>query len=333
MSSEKLLTGKERIKRAIEFNCPDRLPMEFPAMNDSDSEDFRWTRVIKYEANGRERYDEWGCLWRQSEINNIGYVAGNPLQNWDDLSTYRFPDPDNPAFFDGMEERAGKLNREKYIKTHLQYPLFDRLHMLRGFENLMYDFYTERKKLEILADKLIEFDIGLIKNIHKRFHGLIDGIRFADDWGSEQNSFISTDLFDEFFKPRYIKLFTACHEAGWHVWFHSCGKVTNLVSSLLDAGVQVLNLQQPNVLGIEEFGRKFSGKVCFSTIADIQHTLPTKDAVKIVDEVKKLIKYWAASNGGLIPQGYGNGESIGTTETALRIMYEAFKKYDPFVKS
>ena len=328
MPSTEIMTGKERIKRAIEFSGPDRLPMEFPAVGDCDSEGFMWTRVIKHDPNGYERYDEWGCLWRTSNVQNIGYVAGHPLENWDNFSSYQFPDPDNPAFFEGMEERAKNLDRNKYIKTHLQYPLFDRLQMLRGFENCMCDFYNEREKLEILADKLIDFDIKLAKNINSRFPDLIDGIRFADDLGSELNSFISIELFDEFYKPRYKKLFDVCHQFGWHVWFHSCGNVKNLVPSLIEAGVHVLNLQQPNVLGLEEFGKKFAGKVCFSTIADIQQTLPSKDPVKIINEVKSLVKYWSTSAGGLIPQGYGNGAPIGTTEEALRVMYEAFKKYD-----
>jgi uroporphyrinogen decarboxylase len=319
------MTSKERVRRAIEFKSPDKLPMEFPEY--SDSEDFTWSRVWTKDPQSNGSFDEWGCLWIQSQVHNIGQVKSNPVADWDSFSSYRFPDPDNPAFFAGMEDRAKGLNRDKYIKAHLQYPLFDRLQMLRGFENLMLDFYTDREKLEELADRLIEFDVRLIENISRRFPGVIDGIRFADDWGSEQNSFISAALFDDFFKPRYEKLFAACHKAGWHIWFHSCGKVTNLVPSLIDAGVNVFNFQQPNVLGIEEFGRQFAGKVCFSTLADIQRTLPTNDPVKIEAEVQQLVKYWAVPEGGLIPSGYGDGLAIGTTAESLRVMYEAFKKY------
>jgi hypothetical protein len=118
------------------------------------------------------------------------------------LASYSFPDAEDPAFYEGMEERSRSLDRDKYIKTGIFMVLFERFHSLRGFENLMLDFYLEREKFEALADRIVEFDIGIIRNTARRFPGLIDGIGFSGDWGTGQAAFISVELFDEFFKPR-----------------------------------------------------------------------------------------------------------------------------------
>ena len=210
--------------------------------------------------------------------------------------------------------------------------LFERLHSLRGFENLMLDFYIEREKIEALADRIVEFDLGIIRELSRRFPDLIDGIGFTDDWGTEQAAFISVDLFDEFFKPRYKRIFDACHNAGWHVWLHSCGKVTALIPSLIEAGANVFNLQQPRLLGIEKFGSQFAGKVCLSSCVDIQHTLPFKSIPEIEDEAGLLLECWSSANGGFIASDYGDSQAIGVTDTAKTAMFNAFRKYDPFMK-
>jgi hypothetical protein len=326
------MISKERVKRAIEFKTPDRLPMEFDAYGISDTMGFGWNQIGTGDRGTRKSLDEWGCTWTRSEVENMGLVTENPLDEWDKLGDYKFPDPDDPVFWEGTEERSRRLNLNKYIKTGIFMVFFERLHSLRGFENLMLDFYFERKKLEALADRIAEFDIGIIRNTARRFPGLIDGIGFSDDWGTEQAAFISVELFDEFFKPRYKNIFRACHEAGWHVWLHSCGKITTLVPSLIDAGVDVFNLLQPRVFGIEEFGKQFAGKTCFSTCADIQHTLPFKSPLEIEEEVKLLLKYWATAEGGFILSDYGDNNAVGVSEESHRAMFDAYNRHDPYKK-
>ena len=324
------MTSKERVKRTIEFKNPDKLPMEFSAFGVSDTAWFGWNQIGTGDNTKRETIDEWGCTWGRSEVKNMGQVTGNPLDDWDKLSGYKFPDPDDPVFWVNTEERAKLLDKDLYIKTGIFMVLFERLHSLRGFENLMLDFYIEREKLENLADRIVEFDIGIIKNTARRFPGLINGISYTDDWGTEQAAFISVELFDEFFKPRYKKIFDVCHEAGWHVWLHSCGKVTSLIPSLIEAGADVFNLQQPRVFGLEKFGKMFAGKTCFSSCVDIQHTLPFKTAPEIEDEAKLLLEYWSTPRGGFVASDYGDSQAIGVTENAKRAMFDAFIKHDPY---
>ncbi|MDR0656860.1 MAG: hypothetical protein LBG22_11145, partial [Treponema sp.] len=326
------MISKERIKRAIEFRTPDRLPMEFWAYNISDTIGLGWNQIGTGDRSKRETVDEWGCTWGRSEVANMGLVIKHPLADWATLANYEFPDPDNVVFYAGMEEKAKNLG-DKYVVTGIFMVLFERLHSLRGFEGLMLDFYMEPDKLAALTDRIVEFDVGVINNISRRFPGLIDGIRFTDDWGTELNAFISRELFDEFFKPRYKIIFDACHEAGWHVWLHSCGKITSLIPSLIDSGVNVFNLLQPRVLDIEAFGKQFAGKTCFSTCADIQHTLPFKSPSEIDEEVQLLLRHWATPEGGFILSDYGDSQAVGVSEAAKRIMFDAYIRHDPYIRA
>jgi hypothetical protein len=85
-------------------------------------------------------------------------------------------------------------------------------------------------------------------------------------------------------------------------------------------------------LGIEEFGKRFAGKVCFSTLCDIQRTLPFKGKNEIEEEAKLLIDCWGTEKGGLILSDYGDGGAIGVPISKKQIMFEAFMKNDRWKK-
>jgi hypothetical protein len=125
-------------------------------------------------------------------------------------------------------------------------------------------------------------------------------------------------------------LFDAIHAAGWHVWMHSCGKVNAYLERLIEIGVNVINLQQPRALGIEEVGAQFRGQICFESLCDIQHTLPFKGIDEIREEAGLLMKHWAAPDGGFILSDYGDGRAIGVSDEIKRMMLQAFMDLDPY---
>jgi uroporphyrinogen decarboxylase len=321
----------EVVCRAIEFRRPDRLPVFFETLGISDVHSVEWNQIGTGDRSLRETLDEWGCTWARSEIENMGQVKGHPLADWRAWDAYRWPDPDDPAFYDGMEARfAG--SEGKYVRTGIFMLLFERMHSLHGFEDTLTDLYLEREHSEALADRIVEFDLGIIENIRRRFGDRVHGFSFTDDWGTQQNVFVRPALWDEFFKPRYRRIFDAIHAAGWHVWMHSCGKVNAYLEGLIEIGLDVINLQQPRALGIEEIGRQFRGRICFESLCDIQHTLPFKGRDEIRDEARLLLHEWGTPAGGFILSDYGDGAAIGVPPETKRIMLDAFLDVDPWKK-
>ena len=211
--------------------------------------------------------------------------------------------------------------------------LFERMHALYGFENTLKALYLEREWIESLADRIVEFDLKIIENISSRFPGRINGFIFTDDWGTQQALIISPRLWEDFFRPRYQRIFTAIHNAGWHVWMHSCGKINLILNSLIEIGVNVIEPQQPRLLGIEDIGRQFQGKICFASLCDIQHTLPFADDAEIQAEAERLLAHWATPEGGFILIDYGDGTSIGVSLEKKQVMLEAFLKADPWARA
>jgi len=231
-----------------------------------------------------------------------------------------------------MEERF-EGSDGKYIYTDIFMLLFERMHSLRGFQNTLMDLYLEREKIEWLADRIVEFDIEIIKNISSRFPGQIDALTFSDDWGTQQNMFISPELWKEFFKPRYKKIFDVCKSAGWHIWMHSCGKINDIIPELIDIGVDVLNLEQPRLLGIEEIGNKFAGKICFLSGCDIQSTMPYADREAIREEARLLLNCWGTEDGGFIAtMDAENEEDLQIPAWKTEVAEMAFLEFDRWKK-
>lgn len=324
------MTGRERMIRTIEFRKPDCLPVRFSCFGRDDTYLLRWKQIGPGDESKRTSVDEFGCTWSRTEQANMGQITGHPLEDWEDYEGFQFPDPKDPALYEDMAQLLEENGRDKYVFVDIFMLLFERLQSLRGFSNVLIDLYEEPELLGELADRIVEYDIEIIHQIAKRFPTEIQGFHCTDDWGTENGTIISPAMWDEFFRPRYQRIFDEVHKAGWHVWLHSCGKITDVVDGLIDVGVDVLELQQPSVFGIKEFGQRFAGRVCFATLCDIQRTMAFGTDDDIRAEAAEICKYWSTPDGGLFLIDDENGDALGFSNDRRKIMYDAFLNHDPF---
>ena len=125
------MSSYEVVRRAIEFDRPDRLPVRFDWLGITDVRSVPWNQIGTGNNAERRSLDEWGCGWERTDIQNMGQVKGHPLQDWSALDSFRFPDPDTPAFYEGMEQFF-EVEEEIYRCTGIFMLLFERMHALRG---------------------------------------------------------------------------------------------------------------------------------------------------------------------------------------------------------
>ncbi len=329
------MESKEIVRRAIEFDGPPRLPFflgdfwgekmlgpRTDILNDvcdcweMDRQKAGWF----FDNPG---LDDWGCRWERTEVNNMGQVVEHPLADWTRLDDYRPPDPRDPFYFERIDDVIRRAD-DKYVVVTSHFNLIERLHMLHGFEETMIDFRLAPEKTGRVLDMILEFKIAQLDELARRFPGRVHGIFMTDDWGTQSGTFVSPEIFTHFFLDRYRILAEAIHGHGWHFVLHSCGRVNDLVPFFIDAGVDVLNMQQPRAYGIAEIGERFGGKVCFLTTVDIQTTLPEGDARKVRQEAEDLVACWSSPEGGFIVFNYGDAAAIGATDEITEIMFRKF---------
>lgn len=320
------MTSYEVVRRAVEFDSPDRIPIRFASMGLDDTYGVPLLPASGWAAS-QENEDEWGCVWHKptGEVCNMGQPKGHPLADWSHWDQIHFPDPHDPARYDRIEEALQRAEAEdKYVVVGCGFTFFERMHYLRGFENLLMDMALHPTWVHDLAERVLAFPIGIAEEIGKRFKGRIHGFCMTDDWGTQCDTICSLNMWREFYKDRYRRLFDAIHAAGMHAWMHSCGHVNVIVGEWIDCGLDVVNLQQPTNLGIEEMGRDYRGRICFETICDIQMTLPHGTDEQIRSEARLLLEHWRTPKGGFVLSDYGDGKAIGVPDDRKRMMLRAF---------
>ncbi|MFZ2657839.1 MAG: uroporphyrinogen decarboxylase family protein [Victivallales bacterium] len=291
-----MMTSKETVRRAIARTGPGRLPLLFGVTHQEKSDILG---EMFHPADSfhppQANIDEWGIEW-ESLDQTLGQPKNTPLASWDMLSSYAAPDPNAAGRYDHLRAFVGR-NADKYLMATLGISGFNRTMYIRGYENTMEDLYLNRDRIEQLLDMVFSFETEVIKN-YGRFG--IDAVSFFDDWGMQESLMISPELWREMFKPRYRRQFDLAHRLGMHVYFHCCGNIYSIIGDLVEIGADVLNLNQPDLLGIERMGKDFGGRVCFNCPVDHQRLALDGSRDEIFSYVKRLYENLGCFNGGFI---------------------------------
>ena len=274
---------------------PDYVPILY-FNKDKEQSDLIMIDVVRHFMGPDSDRSEWGFQWDR-EDETMGQPIEELIKDWEDFSRLTPPDPCDQERFAKVKETMALYGDDRYYLASLVLTGFTVMTFLRGFSNVMEDFYLERENIEKLADMVFGFEEKIILQLKEYgFHG----VSFFDDWGTQSNLLISPAMRREFFKPRYQRLFDIAHENGLDVYFHCCGAIREILPDFIEIGVDMMNVSQPNLFDIEELGRELGGKVCFVCPVSYQTTSITGTKEDIYRDVKKLVDHLGAFRGGLI---------------------------------
>lgn len=247
-----------------------------------------------------EWLDEWGTRWGHA-FGGVGATPVDyPLKDWASLDEYlatSIPDPNAPG---RMETAAAAIlphKETKYCYGIIHLALFERLHALRGMENVFTDFYMNPSETGRLLDCIETYTVAMVR----RWAVLgADAVFFTDDWGTQTGLMISPSLWREVFKLRYERIFAETHRLGMDVFFHSCGNVTAIAGDLIDAGVDTLDPVQPGAMDIDQMAREYGGKLAFSGAIDVQELLASGTPRQVRDEIRRILDTLGKPFGGAL---------------------------------
>ena len=184
----------------------------------------------------------------------------------------------------------------------------------------MMDLYTDRDRVEQVLDIVFGFENAIIE---QALHYPVDCINFGDDWGTQKGLMISLDLWREIFLPRYRDQFARIKDSGKKIWMHSCGNVHAIIGDWISLGLDVIELLQPDVMGVENLANDFGGKVCFCCSVDHQRRAISGTRDEIFAYAKHLHDTLGTFNGGFI--GYVEDYAcLGMSEQNYQWIREAF---------
>lgn len=189
------------------------------------------------------------------------YTVLKDIKKWKD--TVKMPKTSYPdsAWEESAKIAAAVDRKETFAAVAYFTGVFERLHYLMGMEECMINFYEEPELMHELVDYITEYELKYAEEVTK--HWKPDALFHHDDWGSRTSSFISPDMFSEFIKPAYMKIYGFYKSRGVEIIVHhSDSYAANLVPHMIDMGIDVFQgcVDENNV---PELVKKYGGKISF----------------------------------------------------------------------
>ena len=311
------MTSREVVKAAIRFDGAERIPIDFPEPYGSDF--FFINMNPSPDDRPDNSRDEWGALWENIGVCSLGEVKDFPLKSWDDFNKLIIPDITDPHRWEsirGVRQSAG----EKFV-LGFGISLYERVHFIRGLENTWVDLYENPEQLGRLIDLLVEMNLFAIERYARED---VDGYIFADDWGLQNRLMISPEKWREIWKPRYSRVFRAAHDAGLMTFLHSCGNITDILDDFIEIGLDVIQMDQQENMGLENLGKRFSGRITFWCPVDIQNTMIRGSQEQVRAYCHKLVQYLGTPAGGFMTKWYSDPVGAGHRQQAIDAMCQEF---------
>lgn len=249
-----------------------------------------------------ERFtDEWGCVWKNIQGGLEGIVVEHPLADWDAFDSFTPPDPlthherGEREPWDQVPKRIEATRRREQAVWLWVDRLYERLHFLRGYENLMVDFMTGEPKLDALIEMIVESNLRLVEKLSE-FKP--DVIGFGDDLGTQNALMMSPDIFKKYLAPSYKRMFGAAKKCGARIFLHSDGCILEAIPALIDCGLDVIN---PQVAAntIDGISRVIKGRLAIHLDLDRQHVLPWGTPRQVRAHIIEAVEQLGDASGGL----------------------------------
>ncbi|MCL5994629.1 MAG: hypothetical protein M1546_01070, partial [Chloroflexi bacterium] len=162
-------------------------------------------------------------------------------------------------------------------------------------------------------------------------HGFIDITHVTDDFGSQSGLLISPKTFDKFYRAPMLRAIDLAKLYGIAVFHHDDGDIRQLLPTLVDMGVDVLNPIQwrSGYWDLAKLKSEFGDRLCFHGGVDNQKTLPWGTPDDVRTEVKHLISTLASDHTGFVVAPCHNIQA-NTPPDNIIALYEAAHEYGSF---
>ena len=268
----------------------------------------------------RRTRDLFGSVWR---IDKRPFHLETPGLASPSLDGYRFPTASDFADADLVQSARVRLEKQadSFTTIGVGWGLWETYWGIRGFENALMDCVAEPDFFGELLDHLTDLyldQLALCKDISA------DAFMFGDDWGDQRGVMIGPERWCEFLKPRYARIYDAAHAQGKIAISHCCGSVADIMSDVIEIGLDVLESVQPEANGMSpyELKKAWGDKITFWGGLGSQSTIAFSSPEEIKAEVERLQSEMGAG-GGYILAPAKSLQPETPTENAVAV-FEAF---------
>ncbi len=280
------MVSRERLRRALNHQEPDRVPMMMSANTwvvkrlkkhfgvQTDRELLKIMQIDIFDTRG---IDYQGAVGPQfvgpPDLNIPSDWCGNlfPMFDYHEVitetsfgKTYSMGSPPLAALTSLDELKAYRWPQVEWfdfsnLRKDLQVwanefaiaftgpSVFQHATLFRGLSTILIEMATEPEFISFLFDKISGFYFDYTRCVLEEVGDLIDILRLADDIGTEQGLMISPKMISHFI-GKWVKQFAdLAHQYDVKLLFHTDGNVRKVIPDLIAWGVDILDPVQPEV--------------------------------------------------------------------------------------
>lgn len=312
------MNSRERFIKAFDFANPDKLPVvyhpstaglyvhgqklldlfkAFPPDNPCGFDRLPEPPPGTVDVSGQYhefRKDDLGTTWEYRIFGIAGHPHTYAINNWDDpVALPSVPQPGSEEFRKAAEWVAGQ--KKDYLTFGGWGNIFERLHALRPFEEVLMDLALETPALMRFIERYADW---LRRHLEYQIAIGVEVMGGGDDWGTQDSLIVSPTTFRRVFKPILKELMTRSHAAGRRVMYHSCGAVYPLYGELVECGIDGL-WHQIALYDAEKFARECAAnRTLLYLHLDRQRLIPLGTPHEIRETVKRYADLHKALGGG-----------------------------------
>lgn len=299
--------------------------------------DFRWliptwVDVKPFDTGKKSGYvDMWGTTFHKME--DYFAMVETPIKEptLEAIENHPWPDPDNPAMFEGLREKA------KYLYENTDYVvgadgikggILQSCLWTRGYENFFMDLVMHKEFAEALIDKILDLFCRMYTNYMKEVGQYVQIVYITDDLGTQTSLLMSPKMFRDQIKPKFKTFHDHIKSlADVKLMFHCDGAIDPLINDLIEIGVDILNPVQTSTKGLEDtkaIKEKYGDRLCFHGAIDVQQVMPNASVKEIEDEVKRRVADLNRNGGYILAPCHNLGHDIPPENIVA--MFETAKK-------
>ena len=268
-----MLTAKENMRECIKGGKPDRFVNQYEAIQ------FFFAPHSWHSPNpqkGQENVvNAWGITFSFPEgvpgafpVHTPEKIVLKDIEHWRDYvhaPSLDFPDAE-------WEECQRQLDAgdDRAFHAIFEAPgIFELSHHLLSMDEALLDYVVYPDEMEELVEYITDYELRLAEKICE--HLKPDMIFHHDDWGSELNTFLRTEMFEDYFLEPYKKIYGYYHDHGVElIVHHSDSYCANIVPQMIEMGIDVW--QGPmRTNNVPELVKQYGDKITF--MGDIDNKL------------------------------------------------------------
>jgi hypothetical protein len=259
-----MLTKKQNLIETIKGGNPDRYVNQYEALG----------IVVGNPAGdvmikpGQRGVTGWGVTMEWPEgfpgqfpVHDKEHIVIKDIENWREY-VHAPKVKYNEEAWEPFVKQAEAIDRnEQFVLPFVAPGIFEQCHNLSEISNCLMYLITNPDEMHDLIKYITDWELELAEENIKYLKP--DGVFHHDDWGTQISTFLSPDMFEEFYLEPYKQVYGYYKSHGAELIVHHCDSyAATLVPYMIEMGINIWQGPQ-STNNLPELIKKYGDKITF----------------------------------------------------------------------